>query len=223
MLSKMVLPLFFSLIAGANGQNKPIKVNIYYETDCPFSKNFVASEMGPLLASPDCVQTQTDFNWVPYGNADFADTGNPEGCQHGEDECFGNRLHLCAKRDFGTDTDGFTRWVTCVMTNLVPEGRQSHDEATFRDCDAGKADDLITCAKNDESLQMLKDAGAETKAGNIQQAPWAVLSTIPDYNMQGALLTGICGQMQEQGLGQPQCCIDAMAAAASAYQRRLLV
>merc|ERR1740121_341329 len=136
----------------------PVKVNIYYETDCPFSKNFVASEMGPLLADPACVQTQTDFNWVPYGNANVAQTGAPDGCQHGEDECFGNRLHLCAKREFGADTDGLTQWVTCVMTNLVPDGKMSHDEATFRACDGDKADELLDCANNDESMDMLKES-----------------------------------------------------------------
>merc|ERR1712228_155416 len=158
MLSKMLLPLCVSFIAGAVA-DKPIKVNIYYETDCPFSKNFVASEMGPLLFDEGCVQTQTDFNWVPYGNADVADTGNPAGCQHGEDECFGNRLHLCAKREFGADTDGFTKWVTCVMTALVPEGRMSHDDVTFVPCDEGKAEQLRTCANSDESLEMLESAG----------------------------------------------------------------
>jgi len=217
MLSKVFAPLFVSFVAGG-AADKPIKVNIYYETDCPFSKNFVASELGPMLSDPDCVQTQTDFNWVPYGNADVADTGNPEGCQHGEDECFGNRLHLCAKREFGADGDGLTQWVTCVMTNLVPDGKQSHDETTFRPCDDGKAQAILDCANGDESLQMLTAAGAETKGASIQQAPWAVLEAAPGYNLQGSLVQSICSQMQEQNLGQPQCC-----AAALVPQRRLLV
>merc|ERR1712051_868958 len=140
-----------------------------YEVDCPFTKNFVANEVGMLLATPNCVQDLTEFNWVPYGNADVAETGNPAGCQYGEDECFGNRLHLCAKREFGADTDGFTQWVTCVMTNLVPEGKMSHDEDTFRGCDEGKADALAACANADESLDMLKAAGTETQGAQIQQ------------------------------------------------------
>merc|ERR1719188_590875 len=200
---------------GGNG-DKPVTLDIFYETKCPFSLQFIDGEVKPALSDPTCVFQHVHINWEPYGNAQ--DSGDAVSCQHGEDECFGNKLHLCAKKEFGADNDGLTAWVTCVMTNLVPDGKMSHDEDTFRGCDDGKADALLACANSDDSLNMLKTAGAETQGGQIQQAPWVVLEATPGYNLQGALVNSICGQMAEQSLEQPQCC-----AAAAATQRRLLV
>merc|ERR1712045_442527 len=131
-----------------------------------------------LLATPNCVQDFTEFNWVPYGNADVADTGNPAGCQHGEDECYGNRLHLCAIDHFGADNQGLTKWIVCHMTNLMKEGAVAHQQANYIDCPGANAAELEQCATGDASLERLKQAGSLTKVAAIQRAPWAVLESI---------------------------------------------
>merc|ERR1712217_404330 len=123
----------------------------------------------------------------------------------GEDECFGNRLHLCAKQKYGKGAQ-LDKWVACVMTNLNIPGKQSHDRDTYANCDAGTADELTQCASGDDSLEMLKQAGGETAGAAIQQAPWVVLSTTPNYNIQGEFAADVCSQMGEQG-GQPACLI----------------
>jgi len=203
-----------------------INVNIYYEVDCPFSKSFIANEVGMLMANANCVQDYTTFNWVPYGNADVTDTGNPAGCQHGEDECYGNRLHLCAKRAFGADNAGLTAWIVCHMTNLMKEGAVAHQQANYASCPGANAAELEQCATSEESLNMLKEAGSVTKVAAIQQAPWAVLETIPSYNMQTHFMVDICSVFDtpppDGVLGQiekPFCCTGA----APFVGRRLLV
>jgi len=106
------------------------------------------------------------------------------------------------------------------MTNLNVVGKQSHDRDTYEPCDAEAATELEQCANSEDSLDMLKQAGQETQAAKPEQAPWAVLSTMPTYNLQGMFITSVCSTLQEQNLGQPQCCIEAQQAQQG---RRLLV
>jgi len=199
------------------GGTKPIKVNIYYEADCPYCKNFVAGEFAPFLTE-DCVQSQTDFTWIPFGNAQVS--GDTVSCQHGDDECFGNRLHLCAMEKYGNPSDELDKWIGCVMTNLMIPGKNSRDRDTYAPCNDGDADALTQCADNPRSLDALKAAGQETLAAAPQQVPWVVLEESSTYNLQTMTVSSICATMQEKNLGNPQCCIEASQAQMG---RRLLV
>merc|ERR1712113_491992 len=151
---------------------------------------------------------------VPYGNAQ--DAGGAIMCQHGEDECFGNRLHICAKEKFGGNKDGLYKWITCHESKLRM-GLKAIDQASYAECgfDAG----ALTACANDfpQIIEKLRAAGAETAQGQIQQAPWVVFTDQSTQNVQGAFLPRTCARIAQQNLPPPACCNGV------APMRRLLV
>jgi len=211
-----------------------VKLDLYYEADCPFSDAFFANDMGTGNTDPACFD-QVDINFVPYGNAH--EEGPDTSCQHGEDECFGNRLHLCAIDKFcggieqvwspenkACDNKNELRtWIICHMTNLVPEGKQSHDRATYEGCnpDAAWTNEVEQCASDAKSQRWLVMAGDKTRQAAPQSVPWIISQKTPGYNLQSNFLINMCSEMETDGLGQPQCCV--IAKQNSAFGRRLLV
>jgi len=197
-------------------------MKIYYEADCPFSKGFVANDLGPANSDPSCLE-HVHIDWVPYGNAHLE--GAHTVCQHGEDECFGNRLHLCAKKKFGADDKGLTKWIVCTMTNLNAAGKQSHDRSVFEPCGGPfTPDELEQCANSREG--MLREAGSQTEAAQPKQAPWVVFVGQESYNAQANFLFDVCNQHDTVGLPRPACCPPpdgAALAGQNAWGRRLLV
>lgn len=180
-------------------------MKIFYEADCPFCRNFITNDLAPHTDQndPGCLG-QVQIDWIPYGNA--APSGDDVACQHGEDECFGNRLHLCAKREFGGDKQKMTNWVACVMANLMVPGKESHDVSTYQGCDGEIFDTITQCANNPESLEMLKDAGSQTQATHPQSVPWVVFEGEESYNSQTTFIQDLCNEEREKNLGQPSCC-----------------
>lgn len=212
-----------SLVAAGQGEDV---VNVFYETDCPFSEGFVTDEVGPMMSDPNCLQNEIKLNWVPWGNAQEANGAVL--CQHGPDECFGNRLHICAEEMFGGDDVGMTNFVVCHETNIkgnqfanIPN-KQAQDESSYASCQCppGKAPgDLTRCANGQDASipvwQKFREAGALTAATHPQHAPWAVWANGDNSaNMQGNLVAQLCARVQARGVN-PQCC--------QAMGRRLLV
>lgn len=211
--------LAVSVIAGVSGKDE---VNVFYETNCPFSQGFIIDEVGAMMSDPNCVENDIKINWVPWGNA--AESGGAIMCQHGPDECFGNRLHICAKEFFGADDIGMNNFVICHETairgnqfaNLAPMNAQ--DEGSYAGCQmpAGKAPgDLTQCAMGQDTTGVwdkFRAAGAFTQQHHPQHAPWAVWPNDDANNMQGSLVQQLCAHEQQKGIS-PSCC--------SAMARRL--
>merc|ERR1719166_530582 len=195
-----------ALMATATAQ--PILMKILYEADCPFCKNFIANDVSPHSQQndPGCLD-QVDIDWIPYGNA--APGGDGVVCQHGEDECFGNRLHVCAKHKFeekfpAEAKQRMTNWVTCVMSNLNIPGKQSHDRDTYEPCDGEIAEEITQCANDRRGY--LHQMGDKTTAVHPAQVPWVTFDGQESYNAQTTFINDICNEKREKGLGLPAGC-----------------
>ena len=111
MLSNTLLAC--ALIAGVAGK---LELKVFYETNCPFCQQTIIDEFDATRSSPDCLQEHVKFDWIPYGNANEA--GGAVMCQHGPDECMGNKIHICAKEAFGEDDIGMNNFVVCHEKNI---------------------------------------------------------------------------------------------------------
>ncbi|XP_037557746.2 gamma-interferon-inducible lysosomal thiol reductase [Dermacentor silvarum] len=73
-----------------------VSVEVFYETYCPDSRNFVLEQLNSTYAElPNIVQLQL----VPYGKASRRELPNKWysfDCQHGDKECYGNLLQVSA-------------------------------------------------------------------------------------------------------------------------------
>ena len=83
----------------------------------------------------------------PYGNAD--QTQNPDGswkfsCQHGDRECLGNKLEVCAMRHLDWDSRAYLTVIACMEEGRDPVKNargciEKHTTLNFTD--------IETCAK----------------------------------------------------------------------------
>ncbi|CAD5223112.1 unnamed protein product [Bursaphelenchus xylophilus] len=70
---------------------KKIHMTLLYETLCPDSQRFFPK----LVEFIEEYGQFVDLEMVPLGNAQYAQNGTLL-CQHGPDECLGNKYHACA-------------------------------------------------------------------------------------------------------------------------------
>jgi len=206
--------------AAPPAQDKPLKLDIYYETNCPYCQGFITKEVVPLWADP-AWRALVQFHWVAFGMGSMA--GSTVTCQHGPDECVGNRVQDCAKQHFGGDTDATTDFILCMEKN-VANGMSSAFTTSFNECaPPGVAAQFMACARDDaRSLPLVQANNQETQAAKITQVPWVSLPSVPGYNVFGPPLKDtLCAELRDKSIPQPASCSTPAPQAAVARLRRL--
>merc|ERR1711892_1448560 len=89
------LKLLTVLIIAGVAQAALPRLDVYYESLCPYSRQFIREEVFPAYGA---LSDYFDVFFIAYGNADT--TGDMESgfsieCQHGERECVGNVVQAC--------------------------------------------------------------------------------------------------------------------------------
>ena len=74
-----------------------MRVALYEEALCPYCHEFMANAFDATY-NASCVMSTMVSTWeiIPWGNAKMAGDGTIT-CQHGANECKGNRLQACAQ------------------------------------------------------------------------------------------------------------------------------
>ncbi|XP_074038786.1 gamma-interferon-inducible lysosomal thiol reductase-like protein [Leptinotarsa decemlineata] len=138
-----------ALFVSANGAN-PTTVSVYYETLCPACVYFFKNQLGPAYYQ---IGDKIKVDLLPYGNSriDVVDGKVTIICQHGESECYGNRVQACAL-DIGVGNSGI-EFVLCAMNSSNPVSEinlkqcaidHKIDWDQIEDCsNSGKADNLL--------------------------------------------------------------------------------
>jgi len=75
-----------------------VKVELYYESKCPYCQTFIVDTLSVTLAKSD-IAAIVDLKMVPYGNTKYSN--GVYTCQHGEDECTSDVYELCALYKLG--------------------------------------------------------------------------------------------------------------------------
>ncbi|KAI3384337.1 hypothetical protein SNEBB_001580 [Seison nebaliae] len=121
----------------------PEIIKIYYETHCDDCFSFFYSQVDNLIAhlrsyeekAPlRCRRDMPTIQFMPFGNAKIVD-GQLE-CQHGPDECYGNRLHAYIMRMTNHITNklySVLHFMSCSMS------RNYFDYPLFKDTFSGNA------------------------------------------------------------------------------------
>ncbi|XP_037088575.1 gamma-interferon-inducible lysosomal thiol reductase-like [Pollicipes pollicipes] len=177
----MLLPLAILLatVGPAPAQTPPappLDVVVYYEALCPDSRHFVVEQLAPAWRRVGAAVLAPSF--VPWGKAtaNATDAGPSVTCQHGPEECWGNRLHACVIYDTRT-TDARLEAVTCLMADYETLN------ATAPGCVRAAGLDWETvsrCAVSDVSLEKELEFGRRTQA---LQPP---LTSVPTITLDGS-------------------------------------
>jgi len=211
-----------------------VTLDVFYESMCPYCHKFFNdtlrsfwqdSEMKPLIdlrlhpagnlqAIPATSVSKGYFFWHP----DKRDDKYVYICQHGESECLGNMIHLCAKKVLG-DPERYMPLYFCMaeQTESVPE-KSSY--ACMKELDIAP-EPIRECvrspAANEEMFDVVQaDAGLDQPRNYV---PWVVVNgkhlEIKDGGAD--LRTALCTAL---GPAAPASCSESLAARAPRLVQR---
>ncbi|XP_069179316.1 uncharacterized protein [Procambarus clarkii] len=103
-------------VSGAGGA--PLKLVVYFESLCPDSVRFFKRQLYPTWRD---LKDIIHLEFVPFGKARATPTGTGDyefECQHGPDECHGNKVMACAQDSLPIDTQ--VEFFNCMMSKSYP-------------------------------------------------------------------------------------------------------
>ncbi|XP_077500103.1 gamma-interferon-inducible lysosomal thiol reductase-like isoform X1 [Amblyomma americanum] len=148
-----------------------VSVEVFYETYCPDSRNFVLEELNGTYAElSDIIQLQL----VPYGKASRRELPNKWftfDCQHGDKECYGNLLQTCVIKYYPEPSQHLPL-VVCMFSSKNPNRaydscarKQGFDIETLQKCVSGKEG-------NDLQLRFAEWTESVNGKGRLEFVPW---------------------------------------------------
>ncbi|XP_063370855.1 GILT-like protein 2 [Cydia amplana] len=167
-----------------------VDLKLYYESLCPDCVTFQIERLDPVFTE---IGSYIDLKLYPYGNANRKEVDGKTVivCQHGEKECYGNKLHACAI-DKLKDIRATSPYISCMMN-----GTWGGDGST--DMDATKCGDLMNidskpikeCAKGKKGEELLEYYGKETDKITKHGVPHVLLNG-EKFDMYDNLKKKIC-------------------------------
>ncbi|XP_066252925.1 GILT-like protein 1 [Euwallacea similis] len=106
-----VCALSANLVCSVQGRTPKVSISIYFESLCPDSHNFIVNQLYP---SWDDIRDYVDVRFVPFGKSTSLENGTKFACQHGSNECKGNRIISCALSRL-PDQDLQVQYLRCFM------------------------------------------------------------------------------------------------------------
>ncbi|KAK8720600.1 hypothetical protein OTU49_013216, partial [Cherax quadricarinatus] len=98
-------------VSGVGGR---VKIEVYFESLCPDSVHFFTHQLYPTWLD---LRDIMDLVFVPFGKARATPTGTGDyefECQHGPDECYGNKVMSCAQESLPIHTQ--MEFFHCMMS-----------------------------------------------------------------------------------------------------------
>ncbi|XP_047086614.1 gamma-interferon-responsive lysosomal thiol protein-like [Lolium rigidum] len=157
---------------------KKVRVEVYYESLCPYSARFVVNQLA--RAFKDGLLDGADVTFVPYGNAKVGASGAMS-CQHGSDECLLNTVEACAI-DAWPDVNVHFGLIYCIE-DMVVNNRRAEWESCFQK--QGLDASLVTkCYRSGHGARLALQHGRQTAqlVPPHKFVPWVVVDGKPLYN-----------------------------------------
>ncbi|RXG73043.1 Gamma-interferon-inducible lysosomal thiol reductase [Armadillidium vulgare] len=174
MLSFVITIIAFCFVHVNQGEtDDPVNISVFYESLCPDSIRFFTAQLEPTYTELRSIMT---VDTHAYGKAsDVADTegGYTFECQHGPDECYGNKVLACGQQ-YITNHNTFLEFNFCVMGAEDPpsSGEECANQV------GASATDIITCANSTEGEFLLHEVGlVEAKLDpQLTYVPWIIIN-----------------------------------------------
>jgi interferon gamma-inducible protein 30 len=171
--------------------DKKIQIDFYMEAECPGCKAFTT---GLLTDTLNAVGDWVDLRVIPYGNANL--NNSIIECQHGPDECIGNKIELCMMKKYGKGGD----WKAWYPAFKCIEASDDSPENASKTClpDSGMDKQaIIDCAKSNEG-DLLHMAAAQMTIDldpPHKWTPWVVMDGKPLEDKTEDILKEVCGKI----------------------------
>ncbi|XP_026758566.3 gamma-interferon-inducible lysosomal thiol reductase-like [Galleria mellonella] len=152
-----------------------INIKVYYETHCPASVTFFRTQLRPVVEK---LGSYLDVHLIPYGHARTLKVRGRYHfrCQHGPEECYGNKLHACT-------VDALQNNTRAVMFNaclMQFSGYRSENNNAFILSMCGyilnlPINDISECINSERSSLLLKGYGEETRLLRPKYVPYVII------------------------------------------------
>merc|ERR1712158_28118 len=147
-------------LSNAAAAEPTAELTVYYEALCGDSINFVTTQLTPAweMFGEDLV-----INFKPFGKANWTENGDSWDfvCQHGPDECFGNKAQACILVHEPYDARTAVPLIDCLMrTHTRPDPAVGPCLAELGLDVPPEA--IMDCAAGDQGSELLHALGVET-------------------------------------------------------------
>lgn len=227
---KMLYKRFFLLSVFAvacYGQSR-VPVYVYYESLCPDSAKFVNDQLYPVAISKEFKQYM-DLHLVPFGKSSYTTKGSEVTfeCHHGENECYGNKVHACAIEHIQGNSyqpDMSRENLTLEYVNCLMERAQFRDASFPLKVCAEKvkidqADAIEKCANDNEGSILLKKYGDMTNKLQVplKSVPTVAFKQTYDEELQKMSVSSFRHALCKNLSPQPVACLPASASTISSF------
>ncbi|XP_063913631.1 GILT-like protein 1 [Zophobas morio] len=123
-MCKLYLSLIFcfALVNHLNCQAK-LHVEVLYESLCPDSLSFITQQLHPVFKE---LAPYVDLKLTPFGKSASLENGAHFVCQHGPQECKGNKIQSCVLNTI-PDQSVQVDYVNCFMKTFRKEQRNEQE------------------------------------------------------------------------------------------------
>ncbi|KAJ8736404.1 hypothetical protein PYW08_007060 [Mythimna loreyi] len=135
-----------------------VKVRVYYEALCPDSKHFFVRHLAPVTEK---LSEFVDVTLIPYGKAQtkLENEKIVFQCQHGEEECYANKIHACAIEAVANMTTAVKITECMISDNLDADGALTRCAKELKI----DPDPISYCARQEHGSILLKKHGYDTQ------------------------------------------------------------
>lgn len=157
-----------------------VSIVLYYECMCPYSRAFITRQLWPTYVK---LGSYMEVQVVPYGNAKMITQSGGKKvkfqCQHGENECYGNMVQVCAAKK-AKSTKSLLKFLDC-MSQKSSAYRYGKTCASYEG--SFKWRSLEKCARGREGEKLLR------QMDRLTRGHWPVIGYVPYVEVNGHLNT----------------------------------
>ena len=194
-----------TLVSLAAAADDKIKVELYYESQCPACRDTIVNSFKHAYAAEGFTD-MAEVTFIPYGNASEKQVGSSwtYQCQHGETECQFNYIESCGI-SLITDPVNQFNFIECIEES-------DNSRAAGQDYDT-IVDGCAEVAKSTAQAAAIKACRTSSTGNSLEHAmavktaalspahtyvPWIVAGGVHNDDVQnqiqGSLLSYVCGK-----------------------------
>ncbi|CAG9837878.1 unnamed protein product [Diabrotica balteata] len=156
MFSKIVLLIAASLCVSCSVQDSDLTLTLFYEGLCPDCHVFILEQLYPGYQQ---LGDSFKLDLVPYGFENYekqADGTIKYTCQHGDNECYINRIHACVIDQKPVQSD-LINFLQCYLHQASVYNIPEELLDIAKDCSGGTIsfDDLKVCVEGSRADELL--------------------------------------------------------------------
>ncbi|CAH1108979.1 unnamed protein product [Psylliodes chrysocephalus] len=153
----LVLCIIFSVFAYS--AQETVKVSVFYESLCPASQEFIQTQFYPVYQKlgPEALTVKL----FPYSQVKVKKSELNIKCQHGEEECFANKIQACAL-GLNDSNENSINFVGCIMSTDEPQKKSFNKKCARKNKVSWT--DIKACINSDQGDTFIYEIYNTTKA-----------------------------------------------------------